>query len=325
MIREKQVENNCLSMEPSTISEQYFPQVPSINLSAFLCLSILLYKDKDNSRHSPTSLGNEWFRWLSSTSLSFIRNIRCAMQQLTSVRKLSSLNGAGFQGCGQGKACERAWTRKLGLSCTRKKGLQMWAWNSTKIPKNYCVSCAHNLMPNWHAPLAHPNPSFPEDVIPSLILSADGLHLHKWKAQFRSTQIFPTKLQLLDAVGCWPLTCKAFALNAQIFYHKKETTPVTLQAPWVQASCEPESLCSRKCSQYFWAHRTGLELTYCAKTDAELSGIKAVGHIWIGASPRHIWASQCRPFLTSTHLENFFVTLLKPNHVTLQLSTPLIL
>lgn len=102
--REKQVENNCLSMEPSTVSEQSFPQVPSINLSAFLCLSILLYKGKDNSRHSPTSLGNEWFRWLSSTSLSLIHNIRCAMQQFTSVRKLSSLNGTELQGWWTGQS-----------------------------------------------------------------------------------------------------------------------------------------------------------------------------------------------------------------------------
>lgn len=162
--------------------------------------------------------------------------------------------GLSFRGDGQGKACGRTWTRKVGPSWTRKKGLQMWAWKTTNIPKGYCVSCAHNLMPNWHAPLVHPHPSFPGDAVPPLMLSADGLHLPKWKAQFHSTQIFPTKLQLLDAVGCWPLTHKAFALNAQIFFHKLVTTSVTFQAAWAQARCELKSPCSRECSQYFWAH-----------------------------------------------------------------------
>lgn len=82
-------------------------------------------------------------------------------------------------------------------SCTRNKGLQIQTWKPTKIPEDCHGSHVHNLMPNLHAPLVYLNPSFPEDAVPSLIPSADGLHLPKWKPQFHPTQIFPTKL--LDA------------------------------------------------------------------------------------------------------------------------------
>lgn len=64
-------------------------------------------------------------------------------------------------------------------SCTRNKGLQIRTWKPTKIPEDRCASHVHNLMPNLHVPLVYPNPSFPEDAVPSLIPSTDGLHLPK--------------------------------------------------------------------------------------------------------------------------------------------------
>lgn len=107
-------------------------------------------------------------------SLCWVRGCRCAGSCWNpDVRDRSIFWGTAHQCC---------------LHAPEIKDSKSKPGSKPKLPEDHRTSHVRNLIPNLHALLVYVNPSFPEDAVPSLILSSDGLHLPKWKPQFHSTR-----------------------------------------------------------------------------------------------------------------------------------------